>query len=110
MQFIMFVCAELPFRPENPEQLANDTEKWGDEMERRGLVKTGSRLASYTEAKTVCIRDNQPQIKPGPFEETKHRIAGFDILECASMDEAVEVALRHPMAAHGLIEVRQMRD
>jgi hypothetical protein len=34
------------------------------------------------------------------------RIAGFDILECANLDEAVEIAAKHPMARSGRIEIR----
>jgi hypothetical protein len=44
----------------------------------------------------------------GPFAETKEWIAGFDLLECDSMDEAVEIAGRHPMARFGRIEVRAL--
>ncbi len=42
----------------------------------------------------------------GPFAETHEWIAGFDILECESLEEAIEVASRHPMATSGIIEVR----
>ena len=42
----------------------------------------------------------------GPFAETKEQIAGFDVIECADLDEAIEVAAKHPVAAGGLIEVR----
>ena len=42
----------------------------------------------------------------GPFIESHEWIAGFDILECDSLDEAIEVASRHPMAAGGVIELR----
>jgi len=42
----------------------------------------------------------------GPFAETKEQIAGYDIIDCADLDEAIEVASRHPVAAFGKIEVR----
>jgi hypothetical protein len=45
----------------------------------------------------------------GPFAETKEQIAGFDVLECADLDEAIEVAAKHPMARAGLVEVRPFR-
>jgi hypothetical protein len=38
--------------------------------------------------------------------ETKELIAGFDVLECADLDEAIEVAAKHEMAWHGVIELR----
>ena len=45
-------------------------------------------------------------ITDGPFTESKEVIVGFDILECDSLDEAVEIAARHPMARAGRLEVR----
>jgi hypothetical protein len=45
-------------------------------------------------------------ITEGPFIETKEAIGGFDILECASMAEALEIAAAHPVAQGGAIEVR----
>jgi hypothetical protein len=48
-------------------------------------------------------------VTAGPFAETKEQIAGFDVLECADLDEALDVAARHPMARAGLVEVRPFR-
>lgn len=52
------------------------------------------------------VRGGRKQITDGPFTEAKEVIVGFDILECESMDEAVEIAARHPMARAGRLEVR----
>jgi hypothetical protein len=40
--------------------------------------------------------------------EPEEQAGGFDIIECASLDEAVEIAARHPAAASGTIEVRPL--
>ncbi len=45
-------------------------------------------------------------IMDGPFTESKEVIVGFDILECDSLEEAVEIAAKHPMARAGRLEVR----
>ena len=42
----------------------------------------------------------------GPFAETKEYIGGFDIIECADLDEAIEVAAKHPVARFCSVEVR----
>jgi hypothetical protein len=42
----------------------------------------------------------------GPYAETKEWMAGFDIIECVDLDEAIDIAARHPMAAYGMVEVR----
>ncbi len=42
----------------------------------------------------------------GPFVEAKEFMAGYDILECADLDEAIEVASKHPLARRGAMELR----
>ena len=58
----------------------------------------GSVLARPSAATTVRVRDGELLLTDGPFAETKEVIVGFDLLECADLDEAIEVARRHPMA------------
>jgi hypothetical protein len=45
-------------------------------------------------------------VTDGPFTESKEWIAGYDIIEAADLDEAIEIASRHPMARFGRIELR----
>lgn len=45
-------------------------------------------------------------VTDGPFADTKEWIAGFDLRECADLEEAVEIAAKHPMARLGRIEIR----
>jgi hypothetical protein len=52
------------------------------------------------------MRGGDVLVADGPFAETKEQIAGFDIIECADLDEAIDVASRHPVARFGSIEVR----
>jgi hypothetical protein len=54
-----------------------------------------------------------PSTRPGrdglrPFAATKEYIAGFDLLECADPDEAIEVASKHPAGRFGALEVRPL--
>ena len=44
----------------------------------------------------------------GPFAETKEQVAGYDLLDCADIDGAVQLAARHPTAQRGAIEVRPL--
>ena len=55
-------------------------------------------------------RAAQLMVTDGPFAETKEQIAGFDVLECADLDEALEVAAKHPMAKFGMLELRPFWD
>ena len=56
------------------------------------------------------IRGGDVLVSDGPFAETKKQIACFDLIECASMAEAVEVVSRHPATRIGTLELRQIRD
>ena len=47
-------------------------------------------------------------VTDGPFAETKEAVGGFDILECDSLEDAVEIAAGHPVAGVGTIEVRPL--
>ena len=69
---------------------------------RRGVRLQGDRLRPASDATTVRVRDGEVLIVDGPFAETKEQIAGFDILECADLDEAIEVAAKHPVARFGV--------
>ena len=58
------------------------------------------------DATTIRVRGGEVVIADGPFAETKEQIAGFDILECADLDEAMEVAAKHPVTRFGVLELR----
>ena len=75
-------------------------------MEGRGVRKSGDRLRPAADATTVRVRDDEVLLSDGPFAETKEQMGGYDLIECADLDEAIEVASRHPMAKIGVIEVR----
>jgi hypothetical protein len=106
MQFILFVCVKTPFRPENPQELGAATGAWVDELERRGAYASGDRLRPAADAKTIRVRDGERVVSDGAFAQTEEQICGYDLIECAGVDEAVEIASTHPMARFGAIEVR----
>ena len=79
---------------------------WLDDVIARGIRLHGDRLRPAEEAKTVLVRDGEVLVSDGPFAETKEIICGYDMLECDSLEEAVQVASAHPVARFGKIEVR----
>ena len=81
-------------------------EDWLEEMEGRGVLVHGNRLRYVSDATTVQVRSQELLVSDGPFAETKEQIAGYDVIDCADLDEAIEVASKHPTAWHGTIEVR----
>jgi hypothetical protein len=54
----------------------------------------------------VRKRDGGLVVADGPFAETREQIAGFYVLECGDLDEALEIAARNPAAEFGTVEVR----
>ena len=57
-------------------------------------------------ATTVRIRDGRQQVVAGPFSRSNEQMCAYELVECASMDAAVRLALTHPMAKAATIEVR----
>ncbi|MGH3382987.1 MAG: YciI family protein [Nocardioidaceae bacterium] len=75
------------------------------------LVASGELIATeaLTDASSttrVTVRDGQTMTTDGPFAEAKELLAGFYLLECESLERAIECAARVPEAAFGLVEVR----
>ena len=75
-----------------------------------GELIVSEALADPSLTKRVTARDGQPMTTDGPFAEVKELLAGFFLLECESLDRAVEIAARVPEAEFGLVEVRPVLD
>jgi hypothetical protein len=110
MRYMMFVCVDGVPDPEGDRYIEENIGPWIKEMDGRGVRVEGNALQPISTATTVRVRDGQVVLTDGPFAETKEYVAGFDVLECADLDEAIEVASKHPIARYGTIEVRPFRD
>ena len=87
------ITGKVPVRPERMDAIRN--------------IKT---MAGSPDATTIRVRDGELLVSDGPFAETKEVIVGYDLLECADLDEAIEVARAHPMARSGRLELRPFAD
>ena len=112
MKYMLLVCwdTEHMNAQTEPEQPEDDKESfpWLDDVQARGVWVTGDQLAPPRRARTVRVREGKKLVTDGPFAETKEAVGGFDILECGSLDEAVQIAAAHPLAQMGTIEVRPL--
>ena len=81
-----------------------------DDLRRDGKLLDSQMLAEPAKAKSVRIRDGRQITLDGPFAETKEMIAGFNVVEADSMDEAVRMAAEFPWARTGCVEVRPVID
>lgn len=104
MRYMLFICTD----PEGEEPGAGDLtiEEWVADTHGRGIALHGDRLRPVEAATTVRRRGDRVLVTDGPFAETREHIAGYDVVECADLDEALAVAAAHPMARAGRVEVR----
>lgn len=79
---------------------------FADEARRAGVLAGGDELGSSRDATTVRVRGEETLVTDGPYAEVKEALGGYFVLECVSLDEALEWAARIPGAGHGAVEVR----
>ena len=113
MKFLMLVCwdaKKMDAQTEpDPSDIPNaESFPWLDDLQAQGRWIAGDQLAPPRRARSVRVRDGKPIVTDGPFVETKEVVGGFDIIECRSLEEAVEIAAKHPVARTGTIEVRPL--
>jgi hypothetical protein len=80
------------------------------ELAASGELVASEGLPDLTEAKHVSVRDGRTLTTDGPFAEAKEYLAGFYLVECDSIERAIEIAARTPDAAYGHVEVRPVLD
>jgi hypothetical protein len=103
MKYLLLICVDGPVTVSAEESSA---EAWVKEMDGRGVRLFGDRLRPARDATGVQIRADKLLITDGPYAEAHEHIGGFDVIECADLDEAIEVASKHPVARFGTVEVR----
>ena len=96
-------------RTPSPEEMAAEMPRWNEYTEglqAAGVLRAGDALHGSESATTVRVRNGETQFTDGPFAETKETLGGYYLVECESLDEAIEIAGRIPSARYGSIEVR----
>ena len=84
-----------------------------EELNTEGKFLGANPLHPTSTAATVRIRDENRFITDGPFAETKEQLAGYYILDCENLDEAIEWAEKIPTAClggSGCVEIRPIRN
>ena len=72
----------------------------------RPEVVDGAELQPVSAATSVRVRNDETLVTDGPYAELKEALGGYFMLECDSIDDAVELAAEIPAAEHGAVEVR----
>ena len=124
-RYLMLVCADMRramaeaaaprdeaspdlWDPPDPEEDPPGVDDWVERVSDRRIY--GWPLAFPDTAVTVRRVDDRVVTTDGPFAETKEQVAGYDLLECHDLDEAIDAAATHPVAQGGAIEIRPLAD
>jgi len=84
-----------------------------DEVRSRGILRAADPLQASSTATVLRVQDGDALITDGPYAETKEQLAGYYILDCKDLDEALAWAAKIPTACAGIagcIEVRPVRE
>ncbi len=92
------------------EQLGRDHAALYRELVESGEWVDGNGLADQVQSKAVRVRDGVAVTTDGPYAEAKEHLAGYDVVDCASVERALEIAARVPDARVCGVEVRPIMD
>jgi hypothetical protein len=107
---LIYVPDNLQDMPERDPEVTAGFYTFTKDVIDRGIRVASGRLGEASLATTVRVREGKRLFSDGPFAEAKEVLAGFYVLECAELDEALEQAARIPASSYGAIEVRPLVD
>lgn len=110
MKYLLLVYSN----PQNWAALSQDERDQNDgehaalneELAESGMLVSSEELADPANTSTVQVRKGVPAITDGPFAEAKEHLAGYYLVECEHLDEAIAIAARIPEAQTDAVEVR----
>lgn len=108
MRYMLLIHAEEnePAPGEDRSAMMEGYRVLNEELHAAGAWCAGDRLQPTTTATVVRVRDGKALITDGPFIETREQLAGFYLIQCENLDEALGYAQKIPGAAAGSVEVR----
>ena len=80
------------------------------ELADNGQLVSAAGLADPITTTTVTVREGVRATTDGPYAETKEHLAGFYLVECDDLDQAIGYAARMPDAEYVAVEVRPVMD
>lgn len=114
MQYLLLVYTDAEMLKELPaeeyDRLMHGCLSHADELKSDGTLLLAQQLQKPSEARSVRVRAGQSRVTDGPFAETKEMLAGFNLIEADSIEEATRIAHEFPWIRYGCIEVRPVHD
>lgn len=98
--------------PEQGQRIMEGHRQAMEDAARRGFLRGAEPLVATSSATTLRVHDGKTVLTDGPFAETKEQLAGYYLLECESLDDAIDIARQVPTACgggDGCIEIRPIR-
>ena len=114
MQFLTLIhidpalLAELP--AEEYDRLMRGCFAKADALREDGCLLGSQQLEAPQTARTLRVREGLTRVTDGPFAETREFLAGFNLIEAETLEDAMRIAMQFPWARFGSIEVRPVRD
>jgi hypothetical protein len=114
MRYMMLVYTreDVTMSSEEMEKVALSHRALMEQTTQLGILHGAEPLAPISNAKTIRRRDGDVMVTDGPFAETKEQLAGYYILDCQDLNEAIDWASKIPTecgGAQGSIEIRPFR-
>jgi hypothetical protein len=107
MKYLMLVSLDPSYDESDNDQTGTlEIEDWVTKYDDAGVRLLGNQVRMAEDATSVTRREGKLLVTDGPYAESREWIVGFDVLECADLDEAIKVAAEHPMAVGGRLELR----
>jgi hypothetical protein len=110
MKYMLLIRPDVDFAGGVPADMVAATEAWVREMTERGVRLHGDAIRPAAEGKGVSRRGGKVITTDGPYAEAKEQMGGYDMIDCRDLDEAIEIASKHPVAEIGVVEVRAVMD
>ena len=110
MQYILLIYGEeTAGTAMSPEDQAKGLQEWTDYtqwLKDKGYYVGGDALHPTSDATTVRVRNGETLVSDGPFAETKEQLGGYYLVDCPSLDEAIEASAKLPIGYRGSVEIR----
>ncbi len=111
MAYMLFVAEPRGQRAERTEDegraLYARMERYADGLKERGVLRAYSSLKNDADGQRLQIRGGKRSLRDGPFAGAREMIGGFFLVDCATREEAVELAALCPAAEWATMEVRE---
>jgi hypothetical protein len=105
-RYLMLICSDGVPTDEKRETMQRELPSYVERILAEGAYVAGNQLAAADTAVTVRTRGPHTLVSDGPFAESKEFVAGFDVIEAASREDAIAIAAAHPVSWFHAIEVR----